>query len=69
MSRVAEQMAPRLRHLDFLKSGKRPAVEHQTALLPSRRSHVNNPIRAANHVQLMLDYEQRIARGFQGLVN
>ena len=44
---------------------RRTAVEHVATLLACARPDIDNPVGVTDHVELMLDNEQRIARGFQ----
>ena len=60
-----EQVAARLRGLDLLQAGRRPAVEHAAALLACARTHVDQPVGVADHVDLVFHHEQRIARGLE----
>ena len=47
--------------------GGRPAVEHVAAVLARGGTDVDEPVRAAHHVEIVLDDEERIARGLQAL--
>ncbi len=51
--------------LDRLEPVGRTAVEHVAALLARGRPDVDDPVGVADHVELVLDDEQRIAGGLQ----
>ena len=58
----AEQMTPGLRRFDLLEPGGRAAVEDVAAMLARGRPDVDDPIGMADHVEIVFDDEQRIAR-------
>ena len=60
-----EQVAPRLRILDRLQPPRRAAVQDLAALLARMRADVDDPVRVADHIERVLDHEQRIARGLE----
>ena len=61
----AEQVTPRLRFLDVLEPFGRTAVEHPAAVLARAGADVDDPVGVPHHVEIVLDDEQRVARGLQ----
>ena len=58
-------MAPGLRCVDLRQPCRRTAVEHLAAVLAGGRTDIDDPVGVADHVQLVLDDEQRIAGRLQ----
>ena len=61
----AEEMPAGLRLLDLFEPGGRAAVEDVAALLARGRPDVDDPVGMPDHVEIVFDDEQRIARGLQ----
>ena len=55
------------RSLDVGKPLYRPAVEDFTALFPGSWPDIDEPFRAADHVEIMFDDEQGVARRLETL--
>ncbi len=49
----------------MLESRGRAAVEHETALFAGRRTDIDDPVGAADHIEVVLDHKQRITGALQ----
>lgn len=63
--RRREQITVGGRGRDLGESGHRPAVQHATAALARGRTDVDDPVRVADDIHVVLDDEQRVACGLQ----
>ncbi len=61
-ARLREQVARGLRALHRGQAGRRARVEQAAAVGPRAGAEVDEPVGVADHVELVLDHEQRVAR-------
>src|SRR5581483_9095084 len=64
-SPLAEEIRPRARLLHPLQSLRRTAVEDFPSMLAGERPDVDDPVGVTDHIELVLDDEERIARRLQ----
>ena len=62
-----KQVTPRPRCLDPFEPRGRTAVQHLPALLARPGPDVDDPVGVTHHVQVVLDDEERVARGLQSV--
>ncbi|MNV32791.1 hypothetical protein D3C71_1241380 [compost metagenome] len=62
---VLEKIGRGKRGVDRAQAVGRTAVEHLAAVLTRTRADIHQPVRAAQHLQIMLHHEQRVAAGLE----
>ena len=62
---AVKQMPARTRRVHMLESRERSAIKQRPAMLTSRRTDVHDPVSATDHIQIVLDYEERITGRLQ----
>lgn len=66
-SLLIEQITTRDRGLDIRQTRGRPAVDHPATFLASAGPHIHQPLSLADEIEIVLDYEQRVARSLEAM--